>query len=458
MDKRTTWKKMLGILLTMVLMVPCIVMPAYAADGDGPYKITGEYKPNGVTLPAEAEFKLYKVGGFARKADDSSISILQLDEAFTKAEPKYTGNIDLGYSADGKKWKDEDWMNEALTLSNYLADKTFIEPAAATTSDGEFEFSGLSNGLYLLTSKDYQKVSKGGNDFTYYAPRPMFIQILNGNQTGISVKAKEENVKDFKVTKTWIDGDKNALRPTEITVERLYGGDPVDTITLTEKNDWTYEWESSEKEDKIAKEWTVREVMDEKTAESYYDTVSENIDNVNHVKLMNITNTYSRYDLEITKNTAELAKLSDGSNITAVFEIVGYRDGKEVYRTNAGAVIDDKVVKIPVNNIPRNLDEDGLKVTEVYAGGNYTVTPAGSQTATFVREVPEETSPDEQAETGEAAEEEAADANAGHYEVSFTNNLGDTTVISTGVVNKFEKITDGFEIVRRIGLETVAEH
>lgn len=448
MNKRTTWKKICGILLTLALMVPCLVMPAYASDG--PYTVSGEYKPNGVVLPADTKFELFAVGGFDRKADDPSISILKIDDAIKDAG--YTGNISLGYKTNASgaesKWDKDDWLNDAKTLSDFLVDKKDkFEYTTATTSNGEFSFSGLGNGLYLLRSDDKQKVRTGSstdNDFTYYSPVPMYIQVLNGNVTGISVKSSEENAKDFRVTKIWEnDSDKTVLRPSEIKIEILYGDQVFETQTLNEENNWSYFWEADK--DHLAKQWIVREVMDDSTAENYYCTTSSVPDEANHLKLIKLTNTYSRYDLEIVKNTDKLAKLSDGSNITAVFEVVGTKDGKEVFRTSAGAVIDETTKKLTVKNIPRNLDS--LKVTEVYAGGNYTASPAGAQEATFIAATV--------ADEGEAAEPaDSGDKGNGYYSVTFSNKLGDPTVISHGIVNKFKKTENGVKIVDRIGSQT----
>ena len=448
MNKRKTWKKICGLLLTLALMVPCLVLPAYAADGS--YTVSGQYKPNGVQLPAETEFELYQVGGFARKADNPAISILKLNDAIK--DGGYTGNISLGYTGD-TEWGREEWLTEADTLSDWILDKkeTF-QPVTATTSNGAFSFSGLSNGLYLLRSDDRQLVYNGGDDSnegTYYSPVAMFIQVLNGNVTDISVKTEEENVQFFRVTKAWAgDSDKTALRPSQITIERLYGGEVYDEQVLNEGNNWTFSWPTEGEKLEFEKEWTVREKMDDSTASNYYCKTEKRV--VDHVKQFTLTNTYSRYDLEIVKNTDKLAKLEDGSNITAVFEIAGYKDNKVVYRSNAGMVIDQTTKTITVENIPRNLDE--LKVTEVYAGGNYTASPSGAQKAEFIAAEVTDTT-----EEAAGTEEETAEPVGGHYSVTFSNTLGDTTVISHGIVNKFQRVDDGVKIVERIGSEAVNE-
>lgn len=437
MKKRTTWKRICGLLLTLALIVPCLVVPAYAFDGS--YTVSGQYLPNNVPLPADTEFELYLVGGFARKADDPAISILQLNDAI-KAEG-YTGNISLGYknagTAEEAEWSDQDWLDEAKTLSDWIVDKKEkFESAKTTTSYGAFSFYGLSNGLYLLRSDDRQRINNGGdgsNEASYYSPVPMFIQVLNGNVTGIGVKAKEENVKAFRVTKIWAnDSDKTVLRPSQITIERLYGGEKYDEQVLSDDNNWTFSWEATEEQ--LEKEWTVREVMDDSTALNYSCATRETIDKEGHLKQITLTNTYSRCYLEIIKNTDKLAKLTDGSNITAVFEVAGFKNNKEIFRRNSGVVIDDTSKKLIVNNIPINLDR--LEVTEVYAGGNYSASPGGAKQAEFI-----------------AAD--TADSTSGYYTVSFENKLGDTTVISHGIVNKYQKIGDGVKIVERIGSDAV---
>ena len=58
---------------------------------------------------------------------------------------------------------------------------------------------------------------------------------------------------------------------------------------------------------------------------------------------------------------------------------------------------------------------------------------------------------DEQ-EAGETAE--TGDQANGYYSVTFSNTLGDPTVISHGIVNKYKKTENGVKIVDRIGSQT----
>ncbi|MBQ6314178.1 MAG: hypothetical protein IJI11_01090 [Mogibacterium sp.] len=472
----TTWKRICGILLALALMVPGFALPAYAA---GSYTVSGTYDP-GVTLEGTTEFKLYSVGTFDR-SEDQTKSILVLNPDLKE---HFNGKIDLGIQRDdyaegeaGDKQWTEDWLTQAKTLADWInnyeatADErdytveSIENPAVATLTGGAFSFGGVENGLYLLTSDSRQKVkgADGTNDSKYYFPRPMLVQVLNGNVV-LVVKTGTEDVKDFTVLKAWDDDGKEALRPASVTINLNYGratnrvvtfsndqvevvfkndekidketytadGDKTKVTTVDKKgkttektleskfNGWTYSWETNE----VADPWTAVELMDADTASNYYYTTTENVNNDTHQKVITLTNICERYDLRITKNTPKLAKVSDGSNITAVFEIKGYAAGSEepVYTDHVSAVIDKTQVELVATNVPRNLAK--VVVKEVYAGGNYTGAPA-EQEAVFV------------ADTVEPAEDTVK---AGHYEASFTNTLNeDVDIFSSGIVNKFNE-------------------
>ena len=421
MKKRATVKRIGSMLMTLALMVamiaPGVAMPAYAAG----YTVSGTYQINGVELPKESTFTLYKVGSFGRDEQDPGKSILVLDPAII--ENGFQGDINLKIDrsdyadtdAGTQEWTDA-WLEQAKTLADWVSvqsDVSYLSPQTTTTANGKFSFDNVENGLYLLIGGPRQKVGKEGNDSSYYTPAPMFVQVLNGN-VDLSIKPVEEHVKDFSVKKLWDDEKKEALRPATIEIDVYYGKEidrvvefSEDQTVVTMKRDekiasvtytkegkavttykdgttseidyaftpYFYPWEAKD----IDEEWKVIEVLDDKAAETYgYTTTDETTANV---KNFTITNKYDRKKLEITKVTDNL-KTAEGTNITVAFKLVGYdKGGDQIYTGNAAAVITESPQKLEVSSIPRNLVR--LEVTEVYSGGNYTP-DAETKVATFV--------------------------------------------------------------------------
>ncbi|MBQ8598664.1 MAG: Cna B-type domain-containing protein, partial [Oscillospiraceae bacterium] len=60
---------------------------------------------------------------------------------------------------------------------------------------------------------------------------------------------------DVRVKKVWKNDD-TSTRPNKVTVELYRDGKYYDTVTLSEKNNWTYRWEDLDED----YNWTVKEV------------------------------------------------------------------------------------------------------------------------------------------------------------------------------------------------------
>ena len=259
MKQSNTLRKICGMLLALLLMLPCITFPSYAEGS-----ISVVYNPKIDGLKA-SEFKLYKVGGFTH--DSEGKSKLTLDAAFagkgTTAdklngiEPKKPE--DPGYQEWVQEWLDAS-QEVASNLETYIATHTSpnpvwsgdLDPSVATAQrlgSGAYE-----NGLYLMTGEE-QRVGD-----RYWRPVPVLMMVLNGNVTfnmaGVtdagaaewynSLKIKSRPVAyKHSVTKSWV-GDTEATRPKSIDVKILYGDTQIDTVTLSPGNNWTYTWYSTE--------------------------------------------------------------------------------------------------------------------------------------------------------------------------------------------------------------------
>ena len=259
MKQSNTLRKICGMLLALLLMLPCITFPSYAEGS-----ISVVYNPKIDGLKA-SEFKLYKVGGFTH--DSEGKSKLTLDAAFAGKgttvdtlngiEPKKPE--DPGYQQWVQDWLDAS-QEVASNLETYIATHTSpnpvwsgdLDPSVATAQrlgSGAYE-----NGLYLMTGEE-QRVGD-----RYWRPVPVLMMVLNGNVTfnmaGVtdagaaewynSLKIKSRPVAyKHSVTKSWV-GDTEATRPKSIDVKILYGDTQIDTVTLSPGNNWTYTWYSTE--------------------------------------------------------------------------------------------------------------------------------------------------------------------------------------------------------------------
>lgn len=419
--KIMTIKKKLCLMLVMIMAVTLMIsgMPqVFAAEG---YTIYGTYTEPG---SGGSDLQLYKVGTF------SGSSLVRTDE-FSDAPvdiPVFTGKEDY---ADEDAWKDK-WLSSAAALAAYIPEGS--EPAATAVSDseGKFSFTGVENGLYLLTGKS-QSVWYG-ETYGVLTPRPMFIMVLNGDagsgsKPGITVKPLFEPIfHNYTVVKSWSGGDPEN-RPKSVKVEIYYGDDLEETVTLSDKNHWTYSWEPEP--DKTRKKWSCKEVLSDDISQDYRIEMVENSSAEADAKTINITNVYGRPSLEIVKKMKDHVRHGEQTPAYLGFEITGYdKDGKVVFVMPAGLLFDEKKTeqKINVKEIPRGLAR--LTVREKYSG-NY--------------------KPDKPVKEAKLTFDESGN---GKYTVEFTNKY-DNTTYSGGVINRYSKNDlGGYEVKEQIGLIT----
>lgn len=264
----------------------------------------------------------------------------------------------------------------------------------------------------------------------------MLVSILNGN-VEISLKPMYGSASHLKVTKVWqgIPAELSdlVLKSLEsIDIEIYYQAEENEekvlryTKTLSDDNNWTFEWDPEPGEGDPSK-WTAVEVIDENAKPEFDKNFSVSyapFTQVDHQGddgdyfASTITNKYDRYELEILKTFDAYIDNGEGNSTSLVFELSGYSDeAKEnrVYHKFVGLQVDKSkgdVQKLDVKDIPRGL---ALLMVKEVDSGNY--------------------KPDDAEKKAELVTSE--DDPKGVYKVSFNNSL-DNTTHGSGVINKFK--------------------
>ena len=261
MKQLTTLKRIWSLFLTlaMVAVMGVTTLPVYAADG---VTISVKYEPNGVTISEPTEFELYKVGNFGR-FDDGTVSI-DLTKAFENCPVSLNGITPPEEGASQARidqWNNE-WLQKASELEQWVK---VARPATdwkgtlasgpnyqTITENGATRY--FDNGIYLLIGYEQRE----GEYF--WAPVPVLMMVLNKNvrfdivSTDAVIKTVRRPVAYKHVLhKKWDDKGHEGARPTSVDVEIYYGDadgtSKIDTVTLSENNNWTYIWYSQEAAD-----------------------------------------------------------------------------------------------------------------------------------------------------------------------------------------------------------------
>lgn len=325
-------------------------------------------------------------------------------------------------------------MSSAETLSNYVKEDDLV--GTVKSSDGKFRFTGVDEGLFLLTGTSNSVTADGKT--TYWWPRPMYVRVLaNDDIVEVEMKPNSENAIHFTVHKSWDkipDDMTEMVKPDSINVRIYYGATDEEhlkeTVTLNDQNDWMYSWDA-EKGETDSSKWFIQE--DTTGMEDTFDVEhTERYDEASMSKVIDIKNVYDRKDLEIVKTMKDYVRQGNTKQ-TFVFQVVCYAGDEQVLTKFVGVTFgeNDDEDKALVSNIPKNVDK--IEVTETYSG-NY--------------------KPD--AKTKEAKLEGTEDG-TGKWTVAFENSLDDDTPsFDTGVINKYSITGDGafsFDKARGSGVE-----
>lgn len=225
-------KRIVILLLAFLLGVSCMAMTAFASENieagrEGSLSV--HFGENEIGF-SEVAFSIHRV------ADISEDSIYTLSGDF-KQYPVSLEDLDSS-----------GWRALAQTLDAYaVRDEIAPIMTQQTGSDGSFQISGLSTGLYLISGGQYV------DDGIVYTPEPMLVSIPGLSADGgwnysveVSCKFNQEDTEDSslsrKVQKVWKDDGNEEKRPENITVQLLENGNVVDTVVLNQRNNWEYTW------------------------------------------------------------------------------------------------------------------------------------------------------------------------------------------------------------------------
>lgn len=221
-------------------------------DAKGSISVTP--RADGKAIGQGMSFTLYQVGyGSATKNGELS---WKLSDSFKDS------NVSLN-----------DLDDIASKLSNYVS-KTGISGTIKTVNNtGTVIFDDLSVGVYLL-----MQTNDGG---TGYIVDP-FVVSVPFNEDGkliydVDSSPKMETMKlvDVSVKKIWNDGGDIDARPDKITVTLYRDNTVIDTISLSDDNDWKHTWNGLvASEGYTVKETTVKDYQASYDKDGYSFTIT----------------------------------------------------------------------------------------------------------------------------------------------------------------------------------------
>ena len=156
------------------------------------------------------------------------------------------------FSACGLELKQIQSAKLAADLYAYVQKQGITGTAHFTDINGAAQYTELRAGLYLA--------AEIGDTGSFAAIKPFLIALprVSGNEiiyeTGAQPKVVSDRSTALKVRKVWNDDGKK--RPADIQVQLLRGSKVYDTVTLSEKNNWSARWDSIV----YADNWSVKEV------------------------------------------------------------------------------------------------------------------------------------------------------------------------------------------------------
>lgn len=223
---------------------------------------------------SDVQVKLYKI------ADVSSACAYTLTQPFVRS-----GLILNGIQSAGE------WNVIRSTLEAYiLAYDVDYDAVSVTDSNGQVRFDALGTGMYLAT------VSHITHGDQLYSFSSALVAVPGLEDDGrwkydVSVNAKGEALPpiepdekiEFKVLKLWKGEANKNDRPKSVEIEIFRNGISCETVILSEENNWSYTWLSSDD----GSSWSV---VERNVPEGYTMTVDV------RDTCFTITNTYNSTD------------------------------------------------------------------------------------------------------------------------------------------------------------------
>lgn len=180
------------------------------------------------------------------KIEGAEITIYQIANATEK-----NNNLAFEYTDELKNCQVdlENLQVDDLTskISQCLTSET-ANIKKTTNKNGLASFKDLTLGLYLVRQTNQVEGYSQIDDFLVMLPK------VENNKWIYSINAQPKTdifkVFDLKVIKVWNQQNKEKTHPQEVIINLYKDEKLIDTITLNEKNNWTYTWENIEKSDK----------------------------------------------------------------------------------------------------------------------------------------------------------------------------------------------------------------
>lgn len=226
-------RKVLGALLVLALLMSFAGLNAEAAvrvdtEKKGSLQLTYSYDGQ----PFEGlEISIYRV------AEISDVA------AFTLTGPFYG----LPVNVNDIKTQDE-WKELASTLSGYVvAGEIAADYTLLTGDDGTVHFTELPLGLYLVGTVRAEQE----DGYCHFDSFMISVPTLDEDDNWLyDVIAKPKSfhkviVPDeisYTVNKLWKDEGHQHLRPQSVSIDLYRDGEFVETVVLSEENNWTYTW------------------------------------------------------------------------------------------------------------------------------------------------------------------------------------------------------------------------
>ena len=156
------------------------------------------------------------------------------------------------FAACGLKLEKLDSAKLAKDLYTYAQNSSISGTAVFTNADGDAKFENLRSGLYLAAEYGDTGSFAAISPFLVTLPRVSDGEIFYESNALPKVTADRSTA--LKVRKVWNDDGKK--RPADVQVQILRGNKVYDTVTLSEKNNWTARWDCVV----YADDWSVKEV------------------------------------------------------------------------------------------------------------------------------------------------------------------------------------------------------
>ena len=114
-----------------------------------------------------------------------------------------------------------------------------------TDNSGTVKFNDLTLGIYLVTQTNRVEGYSVIDSFLVMLPKTEDNKWIY--DVTATPKTEPYKVMDINVVKVWNTKDNNL--PNSVTIELYKGSNLIDTINLSEENNWTYTWSQIEKSD-----------------------------------------------------------------------------------------------------------------------------------------------------------------------------------------------------------------